>query len=457
MADLKKELPQTDGAPAPAYKGRWLLGCSLTAAVAVLGVAVAVWSWMRNGERACAQYSQELRLAAEAQLAERPRIPEEANAAPLYTQAFRLFVVPSDQNFYDKLTDPARDFKDAATVKHLADNAAYLAAVRAALGRPGCDFQVDWTRGIDAQLPHIQNLRQAAKFLCVAARHEAQTGRPAEALDLLAMMLHISRDAGEDCLISRMVRCACENMFATTLQAVLNEADPDQAAIEKLMAVLQKASRERPRMAAALRAENAWMAFTISEVLSGKRGMGSLGQGPGESDMPLGEKVWRLSGRAVKGARLYQRYMDDCAGAAEKPYPEGLDAMAEIDRQMDQASAAAPRDYVLARLLQAATSRMAESDATAEARLRIALLALGCKLHRQKTGTWPGALTDLTAAMPEHFKELPTDPFSGKALVYKKTPGGCLIYSIGRNRKDDGGIPWDSKTSVGDVPFELNR
>ena len=39
-------------------------------------------------------------------------------------------------------------------------------------------------------------------------------------------------------------------------------------------------------------------------------------------------------------------------------------------------------------------------------------------------------------------KRCDDDPYDGKPLRYKKlTPKGYVVYSIGRNRVDDGGFP----------------
>ena len=44
--------------------------------------------------------------------------------------------------------------------------------------------------------------------------------------------------------------------------------------------------------------------------------------------------------------------------------------------------------------------------------------------------------------------KLPDDPFSGKALIYKPRAKGFVIYSIGPNMKDNGGVlPRRTRTS----------
>ena len=59
-------------------------------------------------------------------------------------------------------------------------------------------------------------------------------------------------------------------------------------------------------------------------------------------------------------------------------------------------------------------------------RTQIAALA-----YRNSHGSFPAALADLGA--------VPNDPFSKKPLHYRLTGEGFVLYSVGWNRKDDGG------------------
>ncbi len=64
---------------------------------------------------------------------------------------------------------------------------------------------------------------------------------------------------------------------------------------------------------------------------------------------------------------------------------------------------------------------------------------LGCvaaiRLHKQRTGRYPDSLEAL------NLGELTIDPFTGKPFIYKVDPRkGVLIYSVGVNKRDDGGI-----------------
>ena len=57
--------------------------------------------------------------------------------------------------------------------------------------------------------------------------------------------------------------------------------------------------------------------------------------------------------------------------------------------------------------------------------------------------------------MPEFLPEVPADPYDGRPLRLKRTDGGLVLYSLGRDRKDDGGRPEDDKKESGDLVFRL--
>ncbi|HUY87961.1 MAG TPA: hypothetical protein VMV10_04420 [Pirellulales bacterium] len=82
------------------------------------------------------------------------------------------------------------------------------------------------------------------------------------------------------------------------------------------------------------------------------------------------------------------------------------------------------------------------------ARTRLLSCDLAIRLYRADHGKLPERLERL---VPTYLRELPTDPFSGRPPVYR--PGGeaFLLYSIGPDRKDDGGQPTDVPAGEGDV------
>ncbi len=63
---------------------------------------------------------------------------------------------------------------------------------------------------------------------------------------------------------------------------------------------------------------------------------------------------------------------------------------------------------------------------------------LAIRAYRFDRGRNPAKLADL---VPDYLSALPNDPFSGGQFVYRLTPEGYLLYSVGVNGVDDGGRP----------------
>lgn len=83
---------------------------------------------------------------------------------------------------------------------------------------------------------------------------------------------------------------------------------------------------------------------------------------------------------------------------------------------------------------------------TAEAAVRRYIIQLGSP---------PESLESL---VPVYLSTVPQDPYSGEPLVYRRTPDGYLLYSVGPNRTDDGGqrVSFNQAISkrVGNVFFD---
>jgi len=72
------------------------------------------------------------------------------------------------------------------------------------------------------------------------------------------------------------------------------------------------------------------------------------------------------------------------------------------------------------------------------ARRRTLMAKLAVVAYEREHGSAP---SDLSALGPVYLTRVPTDAFSVKPLGYVVRPGGFVVYSVGPDRKDDGGRP----------------
>jgi hypothetical protein len=65
------------------------------------------------------------------------------------------------------------------------------------------------------------------------------------------------------------------------------------------------------------------------------------------------------------------------------------------------------------------------------------LLGIALTLYHRKEGRYPATLAELS---PRYLPVLPVDPMTGEALRYRVTENGPIVYGVGTNHKDDGGV-----------------
>lgn len=85
------------------------------------------------------------------------------------------------------------------------------------------------------------------------------------------------------------------------------------------------------------------------------------------------------------------------------------------------------------------------------ARSRILQLHLALHLYHEASGRWPQSLSEL---VPSQLPQVPGDPYVSGPFVYRIEGDGYRLYSVGSNRRDDGGVGDDSGTGE-DMLFEL--
>jgi hypothetical protein len=83
-----------------------------------------------------------------------------------------------------------------------------------------------------------------------------------------------------------------------------------------------------------------------------------------------------------------------------------------------------------------------------EQRQRNLHLAFALAAYRGEHKRYPDKLDVLA---PRYLAEVPSDLFSGKALIYRPSENGYLLYSVGVNGQDDGGRA-SADTPPGDDP-----
>jgi hypothetical protein len=103
---------------------------------------------------------------------------------------------------------------------------------------------------------------------------------------------------------------------------------------------------------------------------------------------------------------------------------------------------------IMISLLMPAYYKMQQAADRAEQLQRNQYVAFALAAYRADHGRYPERLDGLS---PKYLAQVPRDLFSGKALIYRPSEEGYLLYSVGVNGRDEGGR-WYDDDPAGDDP-----
>jgi hypothetical protein len=422
-------------------------------------LALAVVNW--RGESALEKQVAAIRAKGEPitpnELSQRfPAPPKENNAAETYVKAGgTLKEALGDRDYRARLTK----ISDAPTQErfaeelhqwmegYLAEHADALGILHAAARNPAVRYDLQLGRGFDAPLPNLLQLRGSAQLLQWEAYVAAENGDSARAAEAVVAALAMDRPMrAAPILIMQMMRQALRAMACTTIKRVLATAAFSDEQLAQLQAAL--AGTDDPEAMA-----NAFIGERASGLSALDRPQLLLPQiqqadnwFPGAASLASG--LVRLSLTASGDRERYLKYMTEMIDASRRPVPEALDLMESMRKELSSRHSFIPG---LAEMIIPNLTRCETQAARGDALLLGAQAALALERFRLANGRPPAQIAELS---PAFLPAVPRDPFDGQPLRYRADEQGYAFYSIGENRKDDGGEDGAGKTL--DVVFRVN-
>jgi len=160
-------------------------------------------------------------------------------------------------------------------------------------------------------------------------------------------------------------------------------------------------------------------------------------------------------GLAGADRRLMLETFDEAIELADKDTPEALSRCRQVFVEAARKADRFPPKIFSGLLLP--SERSANRFASLEARRRAAVTAVAAQKFRlTQEGALVGRLEDL---VPRFLPSVPRDPFDGKPLRYQRLPNGFVVYSVGADGRDNGGLERPPKGQVKyfDEPFIVER
>jgi hypothetical protein len=277
---------------------------------------------------------------------------------------------------------------------------------------------------------HIMDVREA----CVALRYLAYERIDANdangAADAIIAAFNSARSIGDEPFWNSIkVRIFCDAIPTGACERFLAQTEANDATLARIQSVVESELRE-PLFLQAMRGQRAFCFAGYEYVRQHPIQSRLQGRMQGAWGSHKIDWIIFLPGSIDQGQAEMLLHMNDAVRIAARPYEEHLDAFIAWDQKTNTLSEVAQQ-------LAPSGERLSQEFLRHQAHLRCLQVAIAAERFRQQHQKWPDALADLVAK--KLIATVPLDPFDGKPLRWKTVINGRVIYSIGKNRVDDGG------------------
>ena len=405
-------------------------------------LVVAVWSiWNYSVGRALRNEIDRIRAAGEPVTfreltASLEKVDQANDAGPSYAAALELLRgrdKGKDAEIEKGLDKAAKDHVRpssellAEAEQLLKENRIALELIDTGRDLPGCNYDLGLDYGLSFVMPRLGAARGTAKMNSLRTRVLAFQGKGDEASRSLLSSLRMLRMFDrQPILIHHLVRAACLSLALDDIPIILEFSYPSPDVMLELENELLQAEKSM-NLKRVWIAERVYSLEIMRNLISSPRKLdAALQRRPAIAESWPNSFAWSPFTRsmALDQIRTYSQWIE----ASVNDWPEALDAIKESDEE--------GWIGVFSKILRPSIKRAVVLTGRCIATARSARLAVMIERYRRSKGSLPTKLDEIEAASGE---ELPRDPFTGRGLIYLQTSDGYKVYSVGDNRKDDGG------------------
>lgn len=391
-------------------------------------------------------------------------VPDDQNGALVLTQAFGLRQTYPDSrsNLIDNFKLPKRgealSSQQIDLLKGYLDlNEPRLKKADVALKLPTNRYPIDYSMLRNTLLPHLAWLDDIAELHQFKALVSMELGDSSSVTTNIVTMLALARTLDNElCLISQLVRLKLlRRAFATFERRA--SASPLSAAEIASLAAAFKQTCVTNIVARALIGERAMIIpyFRMKRAEYARINPAKAGEEPkSDSTLPChGPAILRLIGYYELDYASFLIGMKKAITLSSNSPPDNLSAGVYLAHVGEEST---KRRRTLCGLIFSGYAGLARRENEGVAHQRLALTTLAVERFRNETGRLPERLDELA---PKYLKEIPEDPFTGLEPEYRRTQNGFVIYSVGTDREDNGGLEkTDNKGKNSfDITFTVER
>jgi hypothetical protein len=443
--------------PHRARATRWVMACILVLVGVFLTWRLSIWVITR------VQIALVRKAGYPVSLAELNRwyeeVPANENAAVAYEKAFALLRLDAEAKALlesERTNLLARPVVLSAARKAeisglLATNAEALKVLQQGSQGNKCRYSVDFAKDSDRTSPHLSGVKDGVQLLLLRAVLEQGEGSRDEAAQAIVAALDLSRSlVGEPDILSETIRVTSVERTLRVLELLLSQHRFSDAQLAALTA------RMHPED----------FPLALERALAGERCNGIHAFGLSASGLfgqaaPAKIRIrmifQRITGIWDQELRIYLSVMGQSVEAARWPFSQRIAKAKEMGERIAQKHDSDPGIVLLlgghsiATMLLSTLERYHIRSGETQARLTAAQIVVAIERHRvREGGQLPIRLSDL---VPKDLASIPTDPFDGKPFCYKRLEGGYIVYSVGADGVDNGGLKRDRSNH--DAPYDV--
>ena len=328
---------------------------------------------------------------------------------------------------WEHATEPVRNWLDA--------NRPFIELWRKGTAKPDAQYVRASELRADTLLPIISDAREFSRLVRLESSRLLVERQPEEAWDWLRTSFRMSRQLGRHgTIIERLVGVSAHSLTAEGMMKWANDPQVTADLLRRAMRELQDEQKRTPPLSACLQSEYLSVMATWKTLACGPREL-ALRDFIGESE--LNERVFR---------HVFANWL----GQADKPrqqrtkqWPGLFVFEPDPTSAKTQPSASEVSGYihesVMAALLVSSVQQTFFAIDREAARDSLLTAVLALELFAREHGHYPEKLEELVPdflpAVPEDTHAPPQTP-----LRYRRDADGALIYSVGDNGTDDGGV-----------------
>jgi hypothetical protein len=311
-------------------------------------------------------------------------------------------------------------------------------------------YPVDLTPGFNALLPHLATVKKMARLLQAEVVVAVADGDLRRATDAVKTMLAISRSlSSEPLLISQLVAHATDGIAFGATDYLMNRVTLTDAQLAELGAAFLR-SEDPNSLYVALVGERATFAsvakdpYAYLSTVGGPTPSSSVSQ----SAQELGWGFVRMTGFFERDFGFGVDVLTTNIAFAKLPDPDRFSSRTNwsaVETRIHEGR------YFLSGILLPALGKAVYRDTEDRTKARIAQIVLAIERYRLAHANRLPENVD--ALVPTYLTAHLSDPFDGRPLRFKPRESGYVIYSVGPDTVDDGGLerppkykdkdPWD--------------